>query len=572
MLLASAPFCVAQHAAVSGVVRDASGVAQLGVLVQVMAADSAVVGRTFTDLRGHYLISNLNSGIYQVQASAALFVPALKPTLQLRAGARAVVNLTMSTIFDTTSWLPAERRKADEPADDWKWTLRSAANRPILRVFEDGDEGQLVMVSSSATESHTPSVRGRATVTSGDGGFGNGGIHSVLTMDSAEQDGSGVVLRADTGAGRTPYNAGSIPYMAGPSTELSAGYERQTGFATTVRAVSSFQSHPEFVSAGNVAGLQTMEVATAQRTSIGDLISLEAGGATYAVHTAGYSLAARPFLRVMIDPVAGWTFGYRMATSRDLQSFAGLNAIQPEVPVAVMTSKGPRTEQGKHQEIAVVRKLGRGQIQVAAYEDALDRVALEGTGTLASADLNALATGQGGIADTLTGTFRLLSAGFHTRGINLMLSQPLGDTLWAVAEYSTGSALSSQFVSGDAPPGTLPAVLSGLHPRKGQSATFALKGILPGTGTKLRAVYRWQPRDLLTPVDTYREFADQAFFSFHVRQPVRWEGLLPPGLEASVDVTNLLAQGYQPFLSADGSTLYLAQTPRTLQAGLSINF
>jgi hypothetical protein len=39
-----------------------------------------------------------------------------------------------------------------------------------------------------------------------------------------------------------------------------------------------------------------------------------------------------------------------------------------------------------------------------------------------------------------------------------------------------------------------------------------------------------------------------------------------------VDVTNLLAQGYLPFLSADGRTLYLAQSPRAIQGGLSFTF
>jgi hypothetical protein len=48
--------------------------------------------------------------------------------------------------------------------------------------------------------------------------------------------------------------------------------------------------------------------------------------------------------------------------------------------------------------------------------------------------------------------------------------------------------------------------------------------------------------------------------------------MLPPGLEATIDVTNLLAQGYRPFLSADGRTLYLAQAPRTIQGGLSFTF
>ena len=140
----------------SGVVRDAQGVAQLGALVQVIADDSAVLGTAFTDLHGRYLIPHLLPGRYQVRASAALFVPALRDNLQLRAGAQAVVNLTLNTLFESATWIPAERRKADEPSDDWKWTMRSAANRPILRLAEDGD---VIMVSSSVTESAAEALR-----------------------------------------------------------------------------------------------------------------------------------------------------------------------------------------------------------------------------------------------------------------------------------------------------------------------------------------------------------------------------------------------------------------------------
>jgi hypothetical protein len=562
MLIASSAGCVAQRAAVSGIVRDASGIAQLGVLVQVMGSDSSIAGRAFTDIRGHYLVSNLIPGQYQVRATVALFAPALKPNLQLRAGARSVVNLTMSTLFDTTSWLPAERRKADEPSDDWTWTLRSATNRPILRMVEDGE---LVMVSSSAMESHAPSVRGRATVTGNDGEFGSGGIHNVLSMDRAEQDGSRIVLRADTGAGRPQTGIA-------PSTELTVGFERQVGFASTTRTVASFQSHPELVSTGNMAGLQTMELASAQRTRMGDVLNLEVGGVLYAVHTAGYGFVAQPFVRVTVEPAAGWSVGYRMATSRDLQGFSGLDAVQPDIPVATMAGGRLQTERGRHQEIMVGRKVGRGKVQLSLYHDALQRVAVAGGGALTVADLSTLGTSAnglatGGIADPLTDSFRLLTTGYQAQGLNLMMTQPLGQTMSAVAEFSTGKGL-----AGNGESETLPDTVGSLHEQSARSAAIALKGSMPGTGTRIRAVYRWQPRGVVTPVDAYREFSDQAFFSVHLRQPIRWEGVLPSGLEASVDITNLLAQGYQPFLSSDGRTLYLAQSPRALQAGLSISF
>jgi hypothetical protein len=48
--------------------------------------------------------------------------------------------------------------------------------------------------------------------------------------------------------------------------------------------------------------------------------------------------------------------------------------------------------------------------------------------------------------------------------------------------------------------------------------------------------------------------------------------LLPAGLDATIDVTNLLAQGYRPFLSADGQAMFLAQSPRAVQAGLAFTF
>jgi outer membrane receptor protein involved in Fe transport len=99
-----------------------------------------------------------------------------------------------------------------------------------------------------------------------------------------------------------------------------------------------------------------------------------------------------------------------------------------------------------------------------------------------------------------------------------------------------------------------------------------VKGTVIHTGTRVRAAYRWQPERFVTAVNPYEAFGDQAYLSFYLRQPVRCGSLLPPGLEATVDVTNLLEQGYRPFLSADGQTLFLAQSPRTIQAGLAFSF
>jgi hypothetical protein len=48
--------------------------------------------------------------------------------------------------------------------------------------------------------------------------------------------------------------------------------------------------------------------------------------------------------------------------------------------------------------------------------------------------------------------------------------------------------------------------------------------------------------------------------------------MLPNGVQAMVAVRNLLAEGYRPFLSTDGTTLYFAQVSRSIEGGLSFTF
>ncbi len=78
----------ATGAVVSGIVRDAQGVAQMGALIQIVASNSTAAATAFNDLHGRYVIANLLPGKYYVKATAALFVPATRDNLLLRSGAR----------------------------------------------------------------------------------------------------------------------------------------------------------------------------------------------------------------------------------------------------------------------------------------------------------------------------------------------------------------------------------------------------------------------------------------------------------------------------------------------------
>ena len=262
LMLALAPgmWLAASTAVVSGVVRDTQGVAQIGAMVQVLAAGSVSVATAFTDMYGRYRIANLAPGRYQVRATATLFMPATRPNLLLATGMRATVNLTLSMLADPVAWLPAERRKPDEPGDDWTWTLRSTANRPILRMMGDGE---MVLVGASAGEGpRNAPVQASVQMTGGEGGFGGGGVHTVVALDHAAQDGSnrccGAILGARGGA------ASGVP------DELDAGYERQGALGSGSRLVVSYASHPEMMSSGDTAGMQWMRMASAEKMRLGD--------------------------------------------------------------------------------------------------------------------------------------------------------------------------------------------------------------------------------------------------------------------------------------------------------------
>ena len=557
MLTFASGICsAASTAAVSGVVRDTQGVAQMGAMVQVLAAGSASVATAFTDMYGRYRIANLVPGKYQVRATAALFVPATRSNLQLATGMRATVNLTLNMLSDPTAWLPAKRRTADEPTDDWTWTLRSSANRPILRMLDDGE---IVLMSDNGHEngSKGPAKR-RVAVAGGSGGFGQGGEHSLLAVDRQNQNGTDLMLRTNVAVSQDGRTA---------TTEMGAGYQRRGPLGNASRMVANYASHPEMSTTGG-SGMQVVRVANAQRMELGDGIDVEAGGTVYAIHMVGNAVASRPFLKVAVHPGEVWAVEYKLATSRDLQGFAGLDSIDAELPVAVMADGKLAVEGGTHQEISYSRKLGGGAITAAAYHDDIDHPVIAGTGRMGPAELGLGGRSSGVVMDTLTDSFRFLGAGYSSNGVRLTVSEPLTSSLWAALEYASGTALTP----GDVTAETLPELTANMHTGLGEAVTGALKGQIQQTGTKLRASYRWQPRHLVTPVNSYGTLSDQAFLSFYVRQAVRWGDKLPQGLEATVDVTNLLAEGYRPFLSADGRTLYLAQSPRTVQAGLSFTF
>ena len=545
-------FAAPGDAGVSGVVRDAQGTPQMGALVELLGADATTVASAFTDDHGRYLLGTVLPGRYNLRATAAFFVPSTRPDLRLRAGGQAVVNLTLTTLFEMGNWLPAQRRRGDEPADDWKWTLRSTANRPLLRLVdpEDGLE-----MSTSAETPHRAVDQARVTLTNGDGAFGDGGTHQILVMDRTVEDGDGSMLRADIGDPSQPATPGS-------SVVLSAGYERRLPMGGSTRLVSSFQSHPELRTAGT-QGFQVLRLASTQQMNFGDAVVIDVGTLLEAERLVSTRMMAEPFLRVDIKPAEGTVLEYRYASGRELQSSQDLDQLKPELSVLTDAQGRPVSTQGNHQEISASRKLGSRTVGVAIYSDSFKAGSLAGSG----AALHTALAGTAMIADPTTGTFHLATAGYSGRGMSVSVAQSLTPSMAAWLEYDLGTALMSR--------GGVQALADtneAVAPQTSQAVTLAVRGKVLRSGTSMKAEYRWQPLRTLTAVNAYNTGPDEAYLSFFLRQRLWCGRFLPQGVDAVVEATNLLEQGYQPILSADGHTLFLAQVPRAIQGGLAFNF
>ena len=120
-------------AGLSGRVVDSAGKPQLGAIVEVFSSAAARPARVYTDARGFYAVADLLPGRYFIKATADSFLPSIRENVNLQSGSHLLINITLNTLFEAFQLMPAVKH-ADKDDDEWRWTLRSAANRPILRI------------------------------------------------------------------------------------------------------------------------------------------------------------------------------------------------------------------------------------------------------------------------------------------------------------------------------------------------------------------------------------------------------------------------------------------------------
>ena len=554
MLALAAPAQAAsQPGSISGYVKNSRGTAQMGASVEVFTAGGVDALTVFTDARGYYAAAGLLPGVYFVKVTAPSFLPTLRENVALRSGAHLAVNLTLNTLFEAMELLPA-RRRASEDDDDWKWTLRSTANRPILRVLDDG----LVVVSSSARrQDRTLKARVAFLAGSENEGLGSAG----------DQTAAFDVERSLFSSAATLSFAGNLGYGNGsPTAVLRATYSHQLSNGSHPEVAVTFRRLAMPDAATRDAALEALALSLSDSMTLLDFVELNYGGELQGIQFRGRVNAFRPFGGVGVHLSPNTVLRYQYATAQPTTRLAKGFDTAP----ADLTESGPRVtlvdsqlqlERARHQEISLSRRQGKTNWQVAVYTDHIVNTALTGAGAVSSASGEFL-------PDVYSNTFTFNGGNLDARGLRVMAERKLGSHLTGTLGYAYGGVLELEGSNLN-----WDHLRSSLRNQYAHALSAKMMGRVPRAGTRWIASYKWTPRHALTPVDAFDASPGQSdpYLCFFIRQPLPKSSSLGH-MEALIDVRNLVAEGYVPVFGQDGHTLYLMQAPRSVRGGLAFTF
>lgn len=531
---------------ISGYVRSASGEPQIDAIVEIFgSADRSLV--VFTDATGHFTATGLIPGFYSLKVTAPTFLPGLREKIGLRPGAALNVNVTLNTLLEVMQLGPARHVPED---DDWKWTLRSAANRPILRIFDD---------PALPGDKVNHDVRGTLSFLAGSAADGYGSGSDMST---------GFTLERSIFTGSQLNFSGNVGYGEGlPAAVLRAGYSTQLpngstpAMALTVRRFAS--TDPNL----HGAALQAMALSTGDDLTLGDVLEIKLGSELQAIQFLGHITAFRPYgsadLHLSPNTVLEYAYSTSRPQTRAEEGFQSENSeLNESDPRISLLGYAPKIEHAHHQEVSLSQRNGKTNLQLAVFTDRVGDTVLTGTGEVPS-------TGGYLLPDIASGTFSYAGNTLHANGLRLVLQRKVNSDLTATFDYAFGGVLDLA-----RPDVSLQQAQSLLYTEHRHALGAKLSATLPRTRTRCIASYRWVNGSALTPVDMFNSSPGQSdpYFNLFIHQPIPSMGFLPAHLEAIIDLRNLLAQGYVPVLAQDGQTVYLVQAARSIRGGVSFSF
>lgn len=532
-----------QPGAISGYVRTASGAPQMGAVVRILGSANRNF-TVFTDAAGYYIATDVLPGIYTLKVTAPSFLPALREKVGLRPGANLNINITLSTLLGMMDLGPARSVPDD---DDWKWTLRSVANRPILRIFND---------PNAPAEKQDHPMTGTVSFVAGSaaGGYGSGSDMSTgFTLERSVFADGRLAFSGNVGYGST---LPAAVIRSSYSHTLANGSTPMVGLTLRRFAPSDPNLHN--------AALQAIALSAADDFTVGDVLELRFGSELQTIQFLGHLSAFRPFGSADLHLSPNTVVEYQYTTSRpDARMEKGFDSAPSDFsesnPRVSLLGYAPRMEAAHHQELSVSHRAGSNNFQIAVFSDRVDNPALTGAGEV---------TAAGGflLPDISSGTFNFAGPKLDTNGLRVVLQHKFAADLTGTIDYGFGGTLDLAH-----PDVSLQQAQQWITTQRRHALAAKLSGTVPRTHTRWIASYRWVNGPAVTPVDMFNTSAGQSdpFLNVFFRQPIPAFG---GHMEALIDLRNLLAQGYVPVLGQDGQTVYLVDSARSVRGGVSFTF
>ena len=572
---ASGAVSVGLSGAISGLVTDGAGVPQMGAAVMLFNRQDRLFEKAFTDDKGIFVFAGLVPDIYSVRVTLASFVPAIKSNILVQPGMRSVLNVSMATLFSSIHFVyPAEH-----PAfmsDDWKWALRTAdSTRPVLRLLPE-----VKLEDPKPRREVFSDTRGMLIFSAGDGalvsGFGSSADMGTAFALATSLFGSNQLQFAG--------NVGSGAQSGIPSAAFRTTYSRTVGPASPEVSVTMRELFlPGRMGAqisgvdGSVPMARSVSANLQDHTQISDALSVQYGIALDSISFTNHVSYFSPYARLLysLGRSGEIEFAYTSGNARpdlaggpsepDSQILRHIGAVG-QFPLVSLRGGRTQVQRGEDFELGYSRKMGSRKFGVSAYHESVSNLAL----AIAS-PAGFLPTGEI-LPDFFSGTSIFDAGNFSSTGIMASATQNVGDNLSATVIYGSMGALMAG--AGELVSNSPDELRSMIRAGRQQSVTTRVTATSPWTGTHIVASYQWADSRWATAGHMYstNSLGPEPGLNLYIRQPIPGLSILPWRMEATADIRNLLAQGYLPIATADGSRLVLMQTPRMFRGGLSFIF
>jgi hypothetical protein len=387
------------------------------------------------------------------------------------------------------------------------------------------------------------------------GTFGESGERFSTTVEDTPVDSKELLARVDFAPGTN----GNMESML--------GFRQDLGFAGSVQSVAALSIEPEVEGSGD-QGLDEAVIQSSETMHLGEALEAEVGSTAVVGRLFGpassTASAMLPFATVTWhDGATAIHYGMTTMIRPQDTDESEARVWQP----AMAERNGALTiEHGMHQEIGWARQTDASGMAVLVYADSVNNPVMEALDRFATGDSPRAASV---LFDQASNLIRAAGPSFSSRGVEASVEHRIAGETRVRATFATGGALVMPALP---KPNSLAEVLSSAHAGHAESFAISLSGTLEGTKTRWQASYRWQPEDTITMVSPFTRGGGDPFLDVNLCQPIHVSRDGAGGLEALIDVSNLLAEGYRPYILRDGSLLLFAQQQRAVRAGLAFTF